>query len=168
MSSTALHKFASADRRFQVAVPAKCWASIVDDCRRAYPRETGGVLVGRYSDDLRLADITTVLPAPRDSKAGRTWFARGTAGLQNRLRRFWRRTEYYLGEWHYHPDGHPDPSGPDRNQMSQIAANELYHCPEPLLLIVGGTPDNLAVRCFVFIRGYSGVELAVMCQDVVP
>ena len=35
-------------------------------CMNSYPYETGGILIGRYSDDLKWAEITTITGAPAD------------------------------------------------------------------------------------------------------
>ena len=37
-------------------------------CMNSYPYETGGILIGRYSDDLKWAEITTITGAPAESK----------------------------------------------------------------------------------------------------
>jgi len=47
-----------------------------------------------------------------------------------------------LGEWHFHPEASSILSEQDLQQMQQIAASDLYSCPEPLLLIIGGTPPS--------------------------
>jgi integrative and conjugative element protein (TIGR02256 family) len=78
----------------------------------------------------------------RDSASGRAWFQRGVAGLQDLLFRRWRQQEYYLGEWHSHPGAAPTPSGTDATQLKLFARAADYHCPEPILLIVGGDPRN--------------------------
>lgn len=129
-------------------------------CRKAKGNETGGVLAGRYSDDLACAIVTAASGAPPDSSAGRSWFRRGLEGLQGWIGRLWKDKSYYLGEWHYHPFAAPDPSGTDVSEMNDIAATESYKCPEPLLVIVGGNPRRAwRIRAFVFPRDLELVEL---------
>ena len=141
----------TADRRFGMRVPVEILRQVTNWCEQASACETGGLLIGRYTEDHTFAEVTEALPAPVDSKSGPTWLVRGIKGLNAKLRRRWKAgREYYLGEWHYHPAGVAAPSGTDIAQMRLIAASGRYACPEPVLLIVGGTPGAFEMRCFVF------------------
>lgn len=116
--------------------------------------ETGGILIARYSNDLRVTHVTDLVPAPSDSVAKRFSFHRGVRGLQQLLRRIWPQRKYYLGEWHFHPDEAPSPSGTDCDQMRDIASAFSYRCPEPVLVIVGGNPpERTELQSYVFRRG---------------
>lgn len=122
-------------------------------CQQSKAAETGGVLVGYYNEDYSCAVVTEVSSAPTDSRSGPTWFQRGIVGIQFWLNNLWkqRQPQYYLGEWHFHPGGTPQPSRTDINQMKKVASSKQYQCPEPLLIIIGGTPpDNWSMRVFVF------------------
>lgn len=135
----------------------------MESCRRSAPEETGGILVGFYTGALDCAVVTGASERPPDSESGRTWFVRGTVGLQRWLDRLWRRSRrrYYLGEWHFHPGGDPEPSLTDAKQMGEIAGNASYRCPEPVLLLVGGSAsDPSDVKVYVFMEGHdTPVEL---------
>lgn len=137
---SSIHAWQSLDGRFGLCVPERMITRMLRWCRRAGPRETGGILVGSYLPSLQWAIVTASLPAARDSRAGFGWFERGIQDMQARLDTFWRahRPRYYLGEWHYHPGAAPQPSRTDETQMRQIAEDPGYHCPEPLLLLIGG------------------------------
>jgi integrative and conjugative element protein (TIGR02256 family) len=133
----------SPDRRFGLLLDEKIVREILSFCAVADGVETGGILLGRYTPDLECAEVTMVTGAPSDSQAGRTWFNRGTAGLQRLVLRLWReKREYYLGEWHYHPGAAPTPSRTDITQMRKIATDPKRACPEPVLVIVGGDPTG--------------------------
>jgi hypothetical protein len=44
----------------------------------------------------------------------------------------------------------------DANQMRSIADAASYHCPEPVLLILGGNPpQQFTLESYVFLRGGS-------------
>jgi Prokaryotic homologs of the JAB domain len=111
-------------------------------CAASWPKETGGVLVGRYNRSLDIARVTRLPLAPPDSTASIVSFVRGVHGLTELFEHLWQRDsdlrEYYLGEWHYHPGQVPVPSSWDDEQMRAIARDGRYQCPEPVLLIVGG------------------------------
>ncbi len=132
-------------------------------CRKAKRSETGGILAGRYSEGHDCAVVTEVTGPPPDSRSGPTWFKRGVRGLQQLIERLWGQGRaYYLGEWHYHPYGPPNPSKADVAQMTEIASSNGYSCPEPLLLIIGGDPKmGLEIKVFVFQRGEGYLELPV-------
>src|SRR5262249_52669095 len=134
--------FRSGDQRFGVRIAGAELDRMIRQCRRAGRKETGGILVGRYTPTHDCAVVTAASDAPRDSRAGGTWFSRGVAGLQRWLNTLWRASSYYLGEWHFHPFASASPSGDDLAEMKSISAAESHHCPEPLLLIVGGDPDK--------------------------
>lgn len=64
-------------------------------CLATAPRETGGILVGFYDSDLRVAEVVRATPAPADSRHGRTWFVRGVRGLQSLINRVWKQNRQY-------------------------------------------------------------------------
>jgi integrative and conjugative element protein (TIGR02256 family) len=151
----------SSDGKFGLRVGAAQTSALLNACAAAGANETGGVLVGFYSERHYCAIVTLVSGAAADSRSGRTWFHRGTGGVQDLLDRFWRRrTGFYLGEWHFHPHAAPVPSHLDHRSMEGIARSPLYNCPEPVLLILGGDPRGLwSVSAVVFQRDAEPIEL---------
>ena len=154
-------EFWSADHRYGLRLGAQQTTKILKLCAESAPNETGGILIGEYSPVHDCAIVTAVTAAPADSRSGRNWFVRGVRGLQRIIDRFWHRgRRYYLGEWHFHPLGSPIPSRTDIDQMKHIARSEQYHCPEPVLLIIGGDPLNeWSAGAFVFPRRQSYLEM---------
>jgi integrative and conjugative element protein (TIGR02256 family) len=70
------------------------------------PSETGGVLLGYHDMKLKTVHLVEALPAPADSLASKTGFTRGTAGLEDSIRKAASKTANvvnYVGEWHSHP-----------------------------------------------------------------
>lgn len=152
--------FQSADNRFGVRIPEPGMAKAIKHCGKAGRNETGGILVGHYTRSQDYAVVTFVSDAPSDSKAGGNWFKRGIAGLQQWLNGLWKSKTYYLGEWHFHPFAVASPSDDDLTQMALIASTASYHCPEPILMILGGDPKaNWHVRIFVYLAGEGLREL---------
>jgi integrative and conjugative element protein (TIGR02256 family) len=129
------------DGTFAVELQATVFGALDRYCRDAGSVETGGILIGRYSDDFALAIVREATPPPMDSKRGRSWFVRGMSGLREMLGRRWRNNErtFYIGEWHFHPANHVEPSGDDFAQMIEISRAREYDCKEPLLLILGAS-----------------------------
>lgn len=127
-------------------------------CTQSKHLETGGILIGRYIDNHRSAKINAVVGPPSDSKHGRTTFVRGTKGLKKILDSYWKKGWYYLGEWHYHPYALPDPSFQDISQIKKISTDIKYHCPEPLMIIIGMDGTTIINRIFASLKGQNLIE----------
>lgn len=123
---------------FGVEINEEMVTDIYNMCKGSYPKETGGILIGNYCVNQKCAIVSIVTGPPEDSKHGKTWFHRGTKGLQKLLDKVWESDgTFYLGEWHYHPGAAPTPSLHDVAEMKKISKNKAYNCPEPILIIVG-------------------------------
>jgi integrative and conjugative element protein (TIGR02256 family) len=156
--------FRSPDGRFGLVLPTSHEQLLRARCGASWPNETGGILVGRYTSCLASAVVTQLPPPPPDSLYGRTRFIRGHRGLRDLLAALWAQggeaREYYLGEWHYHPGELPVPSRRDESQMKEIARDPRYHCPEPLLVLVGGSPSaGWTLGVYVYPAGKTAVTL---------
>jgi len=129
-------------------------------CKDAGTHETGGIIVGYYNENLDCAIVIDVSLPPLDSKFGRFLFYRGVNRLQSWLETLWKRKEYYLGEWHFHPFASAKPSLKDKIQMEKIAKSKKYGCPEPVLLVLGGDPQkNWIINAYICDKGKSFIEL---------
>lgn len=151
MNDTVSLSFSSSSAPYTVTLEATVLSSMVSDCIRAGTHETGGILIGKYSSDGSIALISETTSHPKDSISTSVTFQRGIVGLKELLAARWDEGFHYVGEWHYHPGGSPEPSGPDICAMRSIAANPKYSCREPILIIVGGRSPiqaNLSVTVF--------------------
>jgi integrative and conjugative element protein (TIGR02256 family) len=151
------------DGTFAVQLQAPVLRALDGFCREVGSSETGGILIGRYSVDLSVAIVREATPPPSDSRRGRSWFVRGVRGLRDLLDTKWRAKErtHYVGEWHFHPVDHVEPSDDDFQQMLEIGRAKQYECKEPLLLIIGtGQRQGLrSFRAFVCPAGRTPLEL---------
>ena len=150
---------ASPDGRFAVAISRESLSEMLRHWSTAPSKETGGILVGRYSPDQRIALVNEISGPPSDSRANSMFFLRGRRGLLRRLLSAWQRSAFYLGEWHVHPGGCAQPSAVDRLQMHGIANTAGYGCPEPVLCILGGTPDQWEIGAWVFRQSGPAIQL---------
>ncbi|MFS8146919.1 Mov34/MPN/PAD-1 family protein [Rhizobium sp. BR 249] len=116
-------------------------------------KETGGILIGRYENDGNVAVVTAATERPADSSSGRAWFQRGISGLKAKLRTRWVAGEFYVGEWHSHPGGAPDPSGNDIRVMRSISIDTSYRCPKPIMLIAGTSSKPIRISVSVLENG---------------
>lgn len=135
--------YRSSDGKYGFTYSEKNVQEILRHCAVAGQNETGGLLVGFYSENLDIANVRAVGGPPPDSKAGRTWFQRGVSGLKSWLHKLWFGDHvYFIGEWHFHPFASPAPSSIDFSQMNEIATNPKWQCTAPILMIVGGDPNG--------------------------
>ena len=154
----------SDDRRFGLRISQEEFLKILSNCAANANQETGGILIGTYTDDHHCAEVTIATIAPPDSGRAHSAFFRGFQGLTEILKELWKRREYYLGEWHFHPFASPNPSHTDQAQMRIFSETPSYHCPEPVMLIVGGDPNKKwKVKVFVFPKGEM-IEMRLMEQ----
>lgn len=158
------------DGTFAVELRASVLGALNRYCRDAGSLETGGILIGRYSNDLAVAIVREATPPPTDSKRGCSWFVRGVSGLREMLGNRWQSRErtFYIGEWHFHPVNYIEPSGDDFAQMLEISKTREYTCKEPLLLILGGSQDEgqRILRVFVCPDAEAPREFHPLADDV--
>ena len=94
-----------------VRVLAPAHEKIEAEVKRHPSVETGGVLLGRYSEASETFYVVDVLPAPPDSRRTANEFVLGMRGLAHELKSYAESAEgalYSLGTWH----SHLHPSGP--------------------------------------------------------
>ncbi len=133
----------SAEGLYAFSLNSRLVDQLLSYCRESGVYETGGVLVGYYGRCHQEAVVTRVSGPPTSSERTRWSFVRAVGHLQDWLDQLWLDySDYYLGEWHFHPGGSANPSRPDLRQMRSIARNAKYSCPEPILLIIGGNPEG--------------------------
>jgi len=118
-----------------------------------YPKEYGGLLVGRYVNDSKELIIEeTVLP--KKFKSSVVSFERGVEGLRKTLKSFFDRSPslIYVGEWHTHPDGMPIPSPTDSSALRTIVAHHEVSIENPVLLIIVVSSKNYEVGFHVLYK----------------
>ena len=137
-------RFVAPDESVAVDLADPALAAMLELCRQSGRLETGGVLLGHYGEHGDRVLITKVTGPPRDSRRFPAAFIRGIQGLTARLGREWLAGIYYVGEWHFHPFASAAPSDPDIRQTKRFAVDPHLVCPRPVLIIVGGNPDDIA------------------------
>lgn len=149
-------RFMSRDGHLNVDLTNQASRALKKEAVARRNRETGGILIGRYSDDLCLARIEVITGEPFGSRASWNWFTRGSLGLKRLLRRQWRSGLHYLGEWHSHPLPDPTPSQTDLVAMIEIAKDPRFSCSMPILLIVGMPLDESPILISVTVLDQKG------------
>lgn len=101
--------------------------------------ETGGVIVGRFSEATETFHVVDLIEAPPDSRFSREEFVLGIQGLRERITQIVRRTNgtiYPLGTWH----NHLVTSGPSQKDM--LSALRLAPAQTTPLLMLIHTPGG--------------------------
>jgi integrative and conjugative element protein (TIGR02256 family) len=105
------------------------------------PRETGGVLIGTFDQENRIAYLVDIIPSPPDSTEWPTLYIRGTHGLEvavNGVRERAGNQLQYVGEWHSHPDGYgTEPSRDDKQVFRWLTEFTARDSHPPVMVIVG-------------------------------
>jgi integrative and conjugative element protein (TIGR02256 family) len=115
--------------------------ALVKEATRAFPLETGGVLMG-YADtsDTELVVKAVVGPGPR-AVHRRASFVPDHAFHDAAVARHYRESQRrwtYLGDWHSHPAGECSLSRTDRHTLARIAGAPCARVPRPLMLVLAG------------------------------
>lgn len=117
----------------------------------SYPNEVGGFLIGQYSDDLKSLKVTDFI-MPKEYKSTPTSFTRNIEGLLDLFKRFFSKREFYVGEWHTHPNGTSDYSTTDLTAMVNCAECETVSIENPILLILGVSKTSLIEYSFYVLK----------------
>jgi integrative and conjugative element protein (TIGR02256 family) len=111
------------------------------------PRETGGTLVGHYSEDQRVAFVTGALEAKTGARKERARFYRPPDDVDGQLARIYEESgglTHYLGEWHTHPDAAPTPSPTDVSTLRGLARSRSVATDTPFMIVIGGDFETTA------------------------
>lgn len=95
--------------------------------------ETGGILIGKYSEDRTTALVNIVTIEENTDKTPECHFERPAVDLKQYNDMGLR----YIGDWHTHPGNCPEPSEMDKDQMLEFSKSNSLNCPEVILLIMG-------------------------------
>lgn len=112
------------------------------------PNEFGGFLVGKYSHDFKSLHIESFI-LPLKYKGFPYLFERSIDGIINQFKQiFSQNKQYYIGEWHTHPNSSTQFSQTDLNAMIKTAECETVKIKNPILLIL--SVDNCKLNDYTF------------------
>jgi integrative and conjugative element protein (TIGR02256 family) len=143
----AMHVWRFPERGCAVHIPGEVLAVMRRMAASSKPRETGGTLVGHYSEDLRDAFVTRALEAKTGARKQRARFYRPPDDVDGQLARIYEESgglTHYLGEWHTHPDAAPTPSPTDLSSLRGLARTSSVATDTPFMVILGGNFQTMA------------------------
>ena|ERR1700733_7074919 len=120
-------------------------SSLTDEADRHYPLETGGALIGYWSDASAAVVTDFVGPGPASVhrrysyEHDHVWEADKIASHYNRSGR----SHVYIGDWHTHPDATSgNLSGTDRRSIRRVIEFREARTAHPLMLVLFGQPKQ--------------------------
>jgi integrative and conjugative element protein (TIGR02256 family) len=127
----------------RVIISAEACKAMMNAAQDATPFETAGPLFGRYAKPTgdSSAPITTALAieALVSVRSSGSWSCETDADAEQMMVEERWPASYFLGSWHTHPMESPEPSVEDARTLRATAESKEWNCPEPLMLIMGGT-----------------------------
>lgn len=121
------------------------WTDVLAEGARKHPLETGGILIGYYTEGASDVVVThAVGPGPK-AVHKRYYFRPDGVWQQSEMARIYhdsRGVNTYIGEWHTHPYGTTRLSKLDRRTLHVIAQCPGARAAEPKMLVLAGGPDS--------------------------
>jgi integrative and conjugative element protein (TIGR02256 family) len=142
-------------------IPQRVSEQLVNEAERAFPFETGGVLMGYWAQEYTEVVITHVIGPGPDAEHSASGFVPDYRFQEAEIERVYeesRRLSTYLGDWHTHPLASCYPSFKDKRTLRRIASFPDARCAVPLMVILGGGKD---CRWFLQIWKYRSRALFV-------
>jgi len=138
---------------------------LAKEADRAYPLETGGVLIGYFAENGEPVVFSIVGPGP-NAVHRRQRFMPDHDWQCLQLDEAFEQSSgklVYVGDWHTHPDGSPRMSWLDHRTLRVIARHSQAQVPHPLMLIGGGNPKKWVWAGHLF-RGERLLGLLTDCD----
>ena len=125
----------------------KLESELIDKAKEMTPLETGGILIGYYDKECKYAIVTDIHHIPGNEERSYIRDADIMMKILERVSKYSRGEEYYIGEWHTHPGDNPDPTDIDDKTMFDISESDS---PNPILVTIGGEFELESLRVNVY------------------
>lgn len=123
-----------------------------DEAHRQLPLETGGVLLGYWSQDRQSLLISDASGPGPGATHGVSDFTPDPAFQRNFVARAYedsRRITTYLGDWHSHPGGADQLSQTDLHTLGRIARDRHARARHPIMAILSGNEPQWSLTVWV-------------------
>ena len=116
------------------------YAFLIGEANRAFPNETGGVLVGYRAENGDLVINRAIGPGPRAVHSAKRFFPDHEWQCEQLDKLYIKSPQdlMYVGDWHTHPNGVPELSWLDRRTLRGIAMYTEACTLSPIMMIGGG------------------------------
>ncbi len=128
-------------RRINIWIPKFLLEHIMVEADGFFPKETGGSLIGYYTQEQTVIVVTDIIDAGPKAKHAGNSFTPDYSYQEKRIAELYEcsgRLYSYLGDWHSHPDGNSSLSYKDETVLKNISIHVPARAPCPIMLILGG------------------------------
>jgi integrative and conjugative element protein (TIGR02256 family) len=119
--------------------------ALIDEADHRYPLETGGALVGYWSNAATAVVTQFVGPGPA-SDHRRYSYQHDHVWEASQIARYYHqsgRSQVYVGDWHTHPDASSgDLSGTDRHAIRRVIKSREARAAHPMMMVLFGSPNK--------------------------
>ncbi|WP_083742113.1 Mov34/MPN/PAD-1 family protein [Bradyrhizobium mercantei] len=128
-----------------VWLSAQILSSLRTEADRQFPLETGGALIGYWSDADTVVVTEFVGPGP-DSVHRRYSYQHDHEWEASQIALHYHRSgrsHVYIGDWHTHPEARSgDLSGTDRRSIRRVIKSREARARRPLMVVLFGKPEH--------------------------
>lgn len=138
-------------RKITLWLPQSIVTSMVADADSFFSNETGGSLMGYYSNRRRDIVVTNLIDCGPKSKHRKTSFIPDYSFQEGKIGRVYeqlRRIHTYLGDWHTHPGGAAKLSGKDIQTLDNIAVHAAARAPFPVMVLLSGNQGKWIINAW--------------------
>jgi integrative and conjugative element protein (TIGR02256 family) len=138
------------------------------EASRRLPLETGGILLGYWSEDGASVAVTDATEPGPNAIHRRDEFIPDDEYQNLKIDEIYEasgRVHRYLGDWHTHPFGGSALSYKDRRNLHRIATTKGAHTPIPLMAVLSGGAQDWNVSVWSYERPTAVIDrLALRCS----
>ena len=138
-------KYTDNINNLEVIIDDSILEKMIELSMQSCPNETGGFLIGNYSNDLKIAYITNMLIPSAISSCNSYKRETLSKSIWDKL---YNEGKIYLGEWHSHPNGCANYSQTDKNTLISIANNDNVNILNPIIIIIGIKYTKIEVKVY--------------------
>lgn len=130
-------EFENKNKKIFLSIEDELLNKLVNIAIENFPNEAGGFLIGHYSSDFKILYIKDFI-IPKIQKKSLFSYERSANDLSKVFKDIYEQKEqYYIGEWHSHPNSNSMYSSIDLNAMISIVESNTVNIKNPILLILG-------------------------------
>ena len=150
-------------RKVVVHVANDVLANIERMAEESFPNESGGALMGYWSEEEKTVVITNVVGPGPNAKHARYSFVPDYEFQEQQIAEIYStsgRLRTYLGDWHSHPDGPASLSNTDKRTLKNIADFPKARAEKPLMILLSGVPAKWKRNAWILKSRLCAAEFA--------
>jgi integrative and conjugative element protein (TIGR02256 family) len=155
-------------KKITLWIPKKLLEHIESKAIASFPNETGGSLLGYFSNRKRDIVITSLVDAGPNSRHNTTSFTPDYTFQEEEIGKKYHqsgRIFIYLGDWHTHPNGSLALSQKDVKVLQNISNHNPARNRSPVMVLLAGSQQNWRLKAWQFRPGRKILSGIVFSDD---